>query len=122
MVKKIMYFKNKQNFKPYFKNPYNDTKIYKFFDACHMIKLIRNYFGERRIFFRPGDNCVKWSFIMDLHLKQKSDGLHCACKIRRHHVFYHREKIKVCLAAQLWSSSTTKTLKFLDEELHDPQF
>lgn len=116
------YFKDKKNFKPYFENPYTKKRIYVLFDACHMIKLVRNYFSAREVFFNSKDKQIKWSYIIDLHMKQENEGLHCACKIKRRHVFFHREKMKVFLATQLLSFSTAKALEFLDKKLNDPTF
>lgn len=116
------YFKDKQNFKPYFENPYTKKIIYIFFDACHMIKLIRNYFCSRKILFDSTGKTIKWEFILNLLFKHEYEGLHCACKIRRRHVFFSREKMKVFLATQLLSSSTAKALEFLDGEMHDYKF
>lgn len=36
------------NFEPFFINPASGNKIYVFWDACHMIKLIRNTLGDKK--------------------------------------------------------------------------
>lgn len=116
------YYNDKENFRPFFENPYTKKIIYIFFDAVHMIKLIRNYFSARKVFFVNGDFEIKWHFIEDLHEQQEKAGLHCACKIRRRHVYFKREKMKVFLATQLLSRSTAKALEFLRSDLKDARF
>lgn len=118
----LNYFRDKPNFRPYLINPFTNKIIYLFFDACHMLKLVRNYFGNGTVRIYSGKSIINWEFILKLHSKQELEGLHCACKVRRRHVYYHKEKMKVFLAAQLLSSSTAKALEFLQFEMEDPQF
>lgn len=37
------------NFKPWFKHPASDDKVWVFWDPCHMIKLVRNTLGDKKI-------------------------------------------------------------------------
>lgn len=38
-------YRNKESFKPYFEHPANSEPVYIFYDPCHCVKLVRNYFG-----------------------------------------------------------------------------
>lgn len=87
-----------------------------------MLKLARNYFAARALQIKDQKKFIKWKFIQNLHLKQEQEELHCACKVRRRHVYFHREKMKVFLAAQTLSSSVAKALEFLDHKIEDPNF
>lgn len=118
----LNYYKDKANFKPYFINPFTRERIYLFFDSCHMIKLVRNYFSARKIIYCNGDKKIMWSFIVNLHEKQEAEGLHCASKIKRRHVYFHREKMRVFLATQLLSRRTGKALTFLEFDLKEANF
>lgn len=40
-------FVDKAKFKPYFYHPTTSRPVYAFFDPCHMLKLVRNYFAQR---------------------------------------------------------------------------
>lgn len=40
-------YKNKDHFKPYFEHPGNLQPVYIFYDICHCLKLIRNYFATK---------------------------------------------------------------------------
>lgn len=52
------------DFKPYF--TMKGQRIYIFFDACHMVKLIRNSLAAKGIIF-DGDNCaIMWQYFVDL--------------------------------------------------------
>ena len=48
--------------------------------------------------------------------------MHAACKIKNRHVYFHNEKMKVFLAAQILSRSASKALTLLETEYRDPIF
>lgn len=45
-------------FKPYFLHPVTSRIIYCFFDACHMLKLVRNYFAEKGSIYSNGTDKI----------------------------------------------------------------
>ena len=53
---------DEKNFKPYFDHPVTKKPVYVFFDACHMLKLVRNYFASKGPFYSKKDPkyMVKW--------------------------------------------------------------
>lgn len=57
-----------------------------------------------------------------MHNIQKSEKLHCACKIRNRHVNFYNEKMEVFLAAQILSNSVSAALRFLEFDIKNPDF
>jgi len=87
---------------PYFVHPANKFKrIRIFYDACHMIKLIRNTLKT----YDLNDNenqTITWKYIEKLVFLQEEEKLHLATKVRNRHVHFENEKMKVfsCTSAQ----------------------
>lgn len=77
-------------------------------DPSHMIKLVRNFFGERKKFLDHNGAIVDFRYIVMLNDLQESEGLHLANKLRRQHVDFFRQNIKVKLATQLLTSRLQK--------------
>jgi hypothetical protein len=94
-----------------FENPYNNEPIYIFYDACHMIKLIRNTLGDMGCLFQEGEK-ISWDHIKMLYFKEKNKGLKAATKLTNKHVYYYNEKMNVKLATQVLSNSVGNGLKF----------
>jgi len=112
---------DRENFKPYFKHPLTNEPVYIFYDACHCLKLCRNYLALKGPLL-IGKNFIDWNFIKKLNEKQKKEKLHCANKLTNKHVFFQNEKMKVYLAAQTLSRSVCISLKFIENEIRDPDF
>jgi len=115
-------FSDKTSFKPFFTHPITGENIYVFFDPCHMLKLVRNYFALKGPIIYKEHDYIRWDYIKKLNDLQYSQGLHCACKIKNRHVEFTNEKMKVFLAAQVLSSSTAKALEFLEMKIKDVDF
>lgn len=96
-------------------------KVYVMLDACHMLKLARNTCAAYVITDINGDN-INWNYISQLVTFQEEQGLHAATKIRRRHINFKSEKMKVSLAAQTLSRSTSKALQFCEHDLKIPKF
>lgn len=56
-------YRNKENFKPYFKHPSNSNLVYIFYNPCHCVKLVRNYFGLQGPLIYKKIQFVDWKFI-----------------------------------------------------------
>ena len=114
-------FKN-EDLKSSFVNPADSTeKIQIFLDPCHMLKLIRNLFGEYSYLKDDQGNGIKFSYIQNLHLLQEKYGLHLRNKLRKTHIEFKKKKMNVRLAAQLLSNSVADSLQFcLDNKF--PEF
>lgn len=107
---------NEQDLRPYFKHPITLDNVYIFLDACHMLKLVRNCLASLGV-IKHRENLIKWSFLEHLVDTQTSEGLHAATKLRKRHVQWQREKMKVKLAAQTFSNSVADALLFLAGDL-----
>jgi len=69
-----------------------------------------------------GNSYIKWDYIVKLNEKQYEEKLHCACKIKNWHIFFQNEKMKVFLAAQVLSTSSSASLNYLENEINDINF
>lgn len=105
---------------PFILNPATNEKIFTFYDAAHMIKLVRNAFGDKKIIIDGNGDLIKWDYIVKLYEKEKLEGLRAATKLTARHIFYHNEKMNVRLAAQVLSDSVGDALTYLSNE--DPEF
>lgn len=92
-----------------------------FMDPAHMIKLIRNAFGEKQI-LEHENRFIKFDFIERLFLLQEKEGCHLANKLRKQHICFLKQKMKVKLATQLLSKSVADALKFCKHKLNIPEF
>ena len=63
-----------------------NKNIYSTFDAVHLLKLIRNAFGDLKQFKDYDNNLVNWRYVVELHNLQEKEGLHVANKLRKAHV------------------------------------
>jgi len=86
--------------------------IYLFYDPCHMLKLVRNTLGDKRILINSQGEKIEWEYIKKLYLKEKKEGLKVATKLTQKHVYYFNEKMCVRLASQVFSNSVSKALIF----------
>lgn len=100
------------NFTPWFLHPNSMEKVYTLWDACHMVKLIRNCFADKRILYDGEGRKIDWKFIEMLCEIQNTEGLHAATKLSSKHVDFHNEKMKVKLAVQTLSASVSSALLF----------
>lgn len=113
---------NEKTFKPLFRHPVTNKPIYVVFYSCHMLKLVRNYFAQKGPIIYDGKEYIDWNFIKKINDLQYEEGMHCACKIRNRHVNFYNEKMKVFLAAQVLSFSTSSALQFLENEVNNTDF
>lgn len=106
----------------HFPHPITHENVYIFLDICHMFNLIRNCFGTFKKFKTNEMAIIDWTFIEKLCNKQESDGLHAATRLRRRHLLWAKEKMKVSLAVQTLSKSVADALDFLNKDVQDEQF
>ena len=91
-------------------------------DACHLIKLVRNAFGDLKEFISPDGSLIKWQYLVHLNNLQCEKKLHLSTKIRAAHIDYTSNRMKVCLATQTISKSGAKALTLCDKVLKLPLF
>lgn len=80
-------------------------------DACHNVKLIRNAFGDFGTFCYK-DQIIEWKFIKALEELQAVEGLHLGNKIRKAHIYFSKQKMKVRLAVHVFSRSVADAIDF----------
>lgn len=108
--------------RPYFMHPVTNKRIHIVLDACNMIKLCRNTLGDWKYFYDAQGQEIKWSFFGELVKIQNESGFHAATKIRNRHLNYHKEKMCVKLAAEMFSASVADAIEYCDKDLDIQQF
>lgn len=108
---------------PFILNPANQEECYIIYDACHMLKLLRNALSDyRKIFKSDAQNPIEWIYIEKLYEKQILEELHLGKKLQKKHIEWQRHKMNVKLAAQVFSNSVADAIDFLREDLKLPEF
>lgn len=97
-----------------FPHPVTLEPIHFFLDAAHMLKLVRNTIGDNKILLDANNDKIEWKFIEHLNSLQKKEELHLGNKLTNSHILFHKQKMKVKLAAQVLSSSVADSLQFLN--------
>ena len=101
----------------WFEHPWSKKKVYIIFDACHMLKLMRNLLGDYKEIWLPGfDIPAKWSHFEELNRIQEEMELRAGNRITKNHIEYAKHKMKVAFAAQIYSQSSAT---FLDDSRLD---
>ena len=113
---------DRENFKPFFSHPATFKPVLVFLDACHMMKLIRNYFALKGPIIYNKTDIIDWKYIVKLNEKQYDEEMHCANPIKNRHINFQNEKMKLFLAVQVLSLSTYTALQFLEKEINDAEF
>jgi hypothetical protein len=102
----------------HFQHPQTAENVYVLFDACHMLKLVRNLLGDYSIIQSP-DGLVRWSYVKYLQDQQEDAGLRLGNCLTSTHLNYYKMKMKVSLAAQTISSSVALALECLEQAGYD---
>lgn len=100
----------------------HNSFIHAFIDPCHAIKLVRNTFGELRVFNDSMGREINFKYLELLLDLQDQKGLHLATKIGKAHILFEKQKMKVKLATQLFSSSVADALSFCCNNLKIKDF
>ncbi|KAL1277059.1 hypothetical protein QQF64_023732 [Cirrhinus molitorella] len=109
--------------RPYFLHPEDHTqKVHVLLDPCHMLKLLRNVFSTVEVLVREDGQQIRWRYIEELHKLQEKEGLRLGNKLKMAHIQWRNQKMKVNLAAQLFSRSVADALEYCEQELKYPQF
>ncbi|GBM01114.1 DNA transposase THAP9 [Araneus ventricosus] len=93
----------------------SNQEIAVFPDPPHMLNLVRNTFGEKRCLF--SSEIIDWKYVEALHKLQESEGVHLGNKLRGGHIKFSKQKMKVKLAAQLFSSSVADAIDYCHNKL-----
>lgn len=95
--------------KSYIINPVTKENIYCFPDPVHMIKLIRNAFGDKKVLKNGKGELIKWEYVVMLYEKEQEEGLRAVTKLTSRHIFFQN----VRLASQLLSDSVGDVLLYM---------
>uniref|UniRef100_A0A2S2N8G3 THAP domain-containing protein 9 n=2 Tax=Schizaphis graminum TaxID=13262 RepID=A0A2S2N8G3_SCHGA len=115
------------NNSPQIINPHTKEPIYIFLDAAHMIKLVRNAWGDRvykknennksveviKELVNSKEELIRWDYLKKLYTIESEKGLRVGTKLTIRHIEYSNEKMNVRLAAQTLSKSVADALMFL---------
>lgn len=106
----------------FFSHPISREKVYVLLDPCHMVKLVRNTLATKRTLQDEDGNAICWSYMEKLVNKQEDEGLHAATKIRRRHINWKNEKMKVQIAVQVFSTSVADALEYCGKDMKFSEF
>lgn len=106
---------------PYFKHPKIDSDIATMIDICHCLKLIRNATSKIGNIEDIAGRIVDWDLYPAL-LDNQLEGLNLGTKLTVNHTEFEDQKMKVYLAAQLFSSRVAKGLEYMMKVEKDPHF
>ncbi|KAI4811275.1 hypothetical protein KUCAC02_014188 [Chaenocephalus aceratus] len=84
-------------------------------------ELLRNVFSTVGVLVREDGQQIMWKYIEELHKLQEKEGLRLGNKLKMAHIQWTNQKMKVNLAAQLFSSSVV-SLSILSLLEVQPQF
>ena len=108
---------------PSFPHPSDPSiRVHVLLDVCHMLKLLPNSFADGGIFKTPDSQTIKWQYIEELNNLQEREGLRLGNKLKNAHMDWRKQKMKVNLAAQVFSVSVADALQYCNEGLKLPQF
>lgn len=110
------------NSKGYINIDGTEDKIVLHPDPCHMIKLVRNTLGDWKIFIDGEGRQIKWHYLVLLQELQEKEGLHLRNKLRKAHIYFQKQKMKVRLAVQSMSKSVADAIDFCREVLQLREF
>lgn len=100
-------------FKPYIR--VRNQTIHIFFDACHMLKLVRNNLSIKETLFDINGNPIRWQYFIDL-VRMNDRGFVLTHKMTQSHINWQKKKMKVDLAAQTLSESSAASMEFLQSK------
>ncbi len=105
--------KNPKQLRTSFPHPISKEPVFIFFDPPHALKLVRNALATYKALIDGDGNIIRWSDFENLVKKQEEKQLHVGCKATRRHLNWQREKMRVKLAAQTFSDSTARGMRYL---------
>uniref|UniRef100_A0A8C5BZB7 THAP-type domain-containing protein n=1 Tax=Gadus morhua TaxID=8049 RepID=A0A8C5BZB7_GADMO len=102
------------NMRSSFAHPADPSQmVHVLLDVNHMLKLLRNTLADEGLLQTPNGE-IRWKYIEELNKLQEM--------FKMAHVRWEKQKMKVKLAAQVFSSSVADALEYCNTQLHLPQF
>ena len=87
-----------------------------------MLKLVRNTLAEKGILVDKDGGKILWQYLVNLQNLQNEEGLRLGNKLKKAHIQWKQQKMKVNLAAQSPSASVADAIEFCAATLKLPQF
>lgn len=109
------------DFRPYIKNPLNQSIIYLMLDPSHMEKLLRNLLGNKRVIYDENNDKIEWSYFVELQKVSKDGNLLTHKLTRKHTEEFARNKMNVRMAVETFSSSVADSFDLLRRN-KNPEF
>lgn len=72
-----------------FKHPVSNGEIYIIWDPYHMLKLVRNTLGDKKIMFN-GTRDIEWKYVSKLQDIAEEEGIHLGVKICSPHIEFQK--------------------------------
>lgn len=113
-------FEHSENIHSFFQVDGHDIVIVP--DPAHMLKLVRNTLGQKKELINARGEKISWQFIENLHNLQENEGLHFANRLKKQHIDFNKQIMKVKLAAQTFSNSVADAIQYCDQDLNLPEF
>lgn len=107
---------NMYNKRPFFSHPVENYNIYIFYDAAHMLKLVRNTLASKKVLYDDIGETIKFKYFENLVKFQESGNFHLANKLNKKHIMWFKNKMNVKLAAQTFSESCATAFEQLSED------
>lgn len=85
------------NMQTWFEHPSAEHKVYCVLDVCHMLKLFRNNLASLKQIMDPEGQLISWKYIADLHELQEQENFSFANKIKKSHIEWYKQKMKVSI-------------------------
>lgn len=101
-----------ENMKLFIENPIDNNKIFILLDACHMVKLLRNYLGGEKVLKVNPEEKIEWKYFECLEKFRAKKNL-VTNKLTKKHIQWYRSKMNVALAVQLFSNSVAESMILL---------
>lgn len=106
-----------EDFRPYFLNPFDGSKIRIILDPPHMLKLARNCLEKKKTLYDLQNRQILWSHLVSLEsLGAKNEFL--THKLTKKHINIVGRKMNVRIAAQTFSASVSNSLEYLRKQGH----
>ena len=111
------------NIIPYFPHPTKSNEdIQVILDICHMLKLVRNILSQMGSLTDKNGKKKSWNYIVQLQKLQEIEGLNLATKLKKQHINWFNQKMKLNLAAQTLSSSVADAIEYCNKKLNMENF
>ena len=81
-----------------------------------MLKRLRNVLSTVEVLVREDGQQIKWQYIEELNKLQEKEGLRLGNKLKMAHIQWRNQKMKVHLAAQLFSRSVANALDYCEQD------